>query len=78
MFTALLVIFTFLGSHLVVCETSQFDRYQWRLPWVASSNRQDKTKESGDWERVRHEWFTMYLSSEAAMVLGDQLATLNW
>ncbi|CAL1130278.1 unnamed protein product [Cladocopium goreaui] len=26
---------------------------------------EDKTKESGEWERLRHEWFTMYLSSEA-------------
>lgn len=26
---------------------------------------EDKTKDSDEWERLRHEWFTMYLSSEA-------------
>jgi len=26
---------------------------------------EDKTKESGTYEHLRHEWFTMYLSSEA-------------
>ena len=52
--------------------------YRLRVWW------QDKTKESGEWERLRHEWFTMYLSSEAAIgaaewlqweFLEDQLAS---
>lgn len=28
---------------------------------------EDKTKESGDWEHERHEWFVMYLSNQAVV-----------
>ena len=41
---------------------------------------QDKTKESGTYDHLRHEWFTMYLSSEAHVVIaaGLKKSPMTW
>jgi len=53
----------------VLCLTVGFREGNWVTVAQLHQKPQDKTKESGSYEHLRHEWFTMYLSSEAHVVI---------